>query len=337
MVLPTATVGTGETFPITPQANVTVQGATAGTPTIIDVPAKTVGFTLASAGCGLSNLTIDGTNLTGNSGIQVTKGTPSITNVTVQKMGADGIDVSGGTLSIGSGASSNHNSGTGIYITAGKVIISVPAGDTGATFNNNNYGIVIKGTGSFTCGAATGQANPAATASSNNNAGLFIEQTPALPSSTYVPPANVLSNFLAGDNGANGIHIYGGSSLKLRDSVTQGNADNGIWISAYSASAGDAGSVTSNDLSNIDLGQTTDPGGNTFQFGAASSPNAGAGICLDLPATANQQLNAAGNIFEGVNCGTATTTLKSNATCTGAVDYSIYGTTDNSIVVATCK
>ena len=345
-VLPTGTVGAAETFPLTPGANISIEGATTGTPTVVDVPTTTVGFTLAKTKVALSNLTITGTSLAGNAGVSVTAGTASLATVIVEDMGTYGIGVSGGTLAIGTAVQSNHNKGDGLKVTAGKATISIPTGDKAASFNNNDYGIVILGTGSITIGAATGQAAEVAHASANTNAGLFIEQTPT--TGTTAPPANVVYSFVANSNGGNGIRVFGGSTLTLVGSSTQGNAENGIFISAYSASAGDAGTVTSSDLSQINLGTTTAPGKNTFQYGEVNSPNKGAGICLDLAPMANQQLNAAGNIFEGANCATATTALKSNTTCTGAVDYSIYipaavgdagadaGTTD-SILVATCK
>jgi hypothetical protein len=346
-VLPTGTVGAAETFPLTPGKNITIEGATTGTPTVVDVPASTVGFTLAEAKVALSNLTITGTSLAANAGISVTAGTASLATVIVEDMGTYGIGVSGGTLAIGTAVQSNHNKGDGLKVTAGKVTISVPTGDTAASFNNNSYGIVILDTGSITIGAATGQAAEVAHASVNTHAGLFIEQTPG--TGTLAPPANVVYNFKANTNGTNGVHLYGGSSLELRNSSTQGNADNGLWVEAYSASAGDAGKVTSSDLSQINLGTTTpaDPGGNTFQYAEAASPNAGAGICVDLAAAADQQLNAAGNIFEGTNCATATVTLRTNNTCTGAVDYAIVNAgpvgdagadagTTNSIIVSTC-
>jgi hypothetical protein len=325
-------VGAAETFPITPQANVTIEGATTGTPTVVDVPTQNIGFTLGSSKAALVNLTIDGTSLAGNTGITVTGGTASLTTVTVQNLGASGIAVSGGMLTIGTSVSSSNNAGNGLNVTAGKVTISIPTGEHVATFDNNDYGIVIKGTGSITIGAATGQANPVADASSNKNAGLFIEQTPAV--GTASPPANVIYYLHANTSvNSNGIHVYGGSTLTLRNSVTQGNAVDGILISTYTA-----GTTTSNDVNFIDLGSATDHGGNAFQYGEANSPNKGAGICLDLAATANQQLDAAGNMFEGVDCTTATTQLKTSVTCTGAVDYAIMGTgTTNSILVTTCK
>lgn len=324
-VLPTADVGTKETFPITPQANVTIQGATAGTSTTIDVPALSTGIILSAASTGLSNLILNGNNAAGSTGISVTSHTGSLTNVVVKNMGGDGVLVSGGALSIGSSVTSKGNAANGLNVMGtGKVTITANTGDTKAVFDQNDYGIVVKGAGSITIGGTLTQV---AEASSNTHAGLFIEQTPG------TPPPNVVSNFRADDSvTATGMHVYGGSSLKLRNSWTQGNAANGIWISTYAA-----GTITSNDVSQIDLGQPTDNGGNTFQYATGASPNAGAGICLDLTPTAGQTLNAAGNKFEAANCATAATTLVKGATCTGGVDYAITGVlTTNTIVLTKC-
>jgi hypothetical protein len=323
-VLNTATVGAGEDFPIVVSANVTIEGGTAGSATTVDVPTNTTGFVMATSGSALNNLVIDGQDSPGSTGK-----TPSLTNVTVQNMGYDGIDVTGGTLTIGAGVSSTHNVSDGILIRgSAKAVVTVNTRDAVVSFSNNDYGIAIKDTGSLTVG---GTLNPAVTASSNTHSGLFIEQTPSSGSSA--PPANVISNFAAISNAITGIHVYAGSSLKLRTSALQGNSENGIWVETYTS-----GVTKSDDLSNIDLGTTSDNGGNTLQYSTGSQPNGGAGICLALTAAANQTLNAAGNKFEAANCATTADTLTKGTTCTGSVDYAITGINPtNSINLTKCK
>jgi hypothetical protein len=316
--------------------NVTVAGAKTGTPTLVDVPASNIGFRLDSAASGLDNLIIDGTMQAGNWGIVASNGsntTTTITNVEVRNMGENGINVqNAGGLTIGSGVSSHDNgtttltrSGLAIFNTA-KVVITVDVGGTAAAFDKNSAaGIAVYGSGSLTIG---GTLNPAARASGNTYEGLFIEQTPGSAAS------NVVSNFQALDTtNGNGIEIFGGSSLKLRNSQTKGNLHQGILVHTYVN-----GTTKSDDVSQIDLGLTTDNGGNTFQYATGASPNGGVGICLDLTPTAGQTLNAAGNVFEAANCANAANTLAHQANaCAGALDYGILGAgTTNKITLTKC-
>ena len=345
-VLDSATVQAGETFPIVVTGNVTVQGVAGPPATTIEVPASTTGFRLDAPSSGLANLVIDGTALTGNTGIVVTTGsatTTTLAGVTVQNMGDDGIDVvNEGVVTIGPGTGSNDNGSattgrSGMRVKDnGQAIIDVASGPP-ATFNGNGeHGILVTGGGSL---SISGSVNPAVIVDSNYIAGLFIEQTPVTGGT---PPENDVS-YLQATNSVttNGIHVYAGSSLKLRNSVTGGNAENGIAVTTY-----DKGEATqSDDVSAIDLGSinglTPDYFGlNTFQYasGGAFDPNGGAGICLDLTTTAAQTLSAAGNIFELVDCSTSSPpAIKHSAHCKDATDVAVTGTgTTNSVLVTNC-
>ena len=113
-VLNTAAVGAAETFPVTVPSNVTIEGAVAGTPALVDVPTNVAGFHLAAAASGLDNLTIDGTMLAGTSGVLVQAGataTTTITNVEIRNMAGNGINAAGGQLTIGTGTNV-HGNGT---------------------------------------------------------------------------------------------------------------------------------------------------------------------------------------------------------------------------------
>ena len=259
-------------MPVVVPKNVTIEGATAGAPSTVDVPTDETGFTLAADASGLSNLILDGTGLAGSTGIVATTGsgaTTTLTNVTVKNMGLDGIDVSHtGKLSIGTGVSSSTNgvgaAHSGLVVQDnGICTITVNTGGTAATFSHNTqFGISVLGAGSITIG---GTLNPAAVASSNSDAGLYIVQTPG-----NGVPANTVSNFASNTSlKGNGIHVYGGSSLKLRNSVTQGNPADGIEIQTYVN-----GTTTSDDVTHIDLGTAADAGGNTFQYATGAMPNA---------------------------------------------------------------
>jgi hypothetical protein len=103
----------------------------------------------------------------------------------------------------------------------GHASITVNAGGTAAAFDSNtSCGIGVEGAGSITIG---GTANPAVTANKNNNQGLYIAQKAAANA------PNVVSNFQANGSVGNfggpgdGIAMYAGSSLKLRNSSFSAN------------------------------------------------------------------------------------------------------------------
>jgi hypothetical protein len=324
-----------ETFPIVVPANVTIEGVTAGTPAVIHVPANATGFHLGAAASVLNNLSIDGAMGAGTSGILVQAGSTDatqITDVQVANMAGNGINAAGGTVTIGSGASSHNNgtaaapaSGISIYGTA-KVHITVDTGGTAAAFSNNTeHGILVQEGGSVNIG---GTLAPAVIASANAYAGLYIVQTP----SAAVAP-NVVTGFQALNTAAgHGIHVFGGSSLQLRNSHTKGNKDDGILVQTYVN-----GTTKSDSVALIDLGSATSAGGNTFQYATGGGPNGGAGICLALTPTAGQTLLAQGNIFEAANCATNAVALVSSTTCAAGADYGITGlATTNKIDLTKC-
>jgi hypothetical protein len=285
-ILNTAVVGPLETFPIVVPVNVTIGGATAATPTTVDVPAATSGFQLGASPSGLDNLIIDGTKVA-DYGIVVlgsTALTTSVTNVEIRNMLGVGVLVAANAvLSLGTNVAVHDNGADGLDV-RGSLTIKVNTGETAATFDKNGaHGINVGSAGSLTI---NGSLNPSVTASGNYDAGLLIQQTPGSKL-----PANLISNFQSLDSKhGNGISIYGGSSLKLRNSLTKGNKYNGIWVTTYTA-----GSTKNDDVSNIDLGTSGEAGGNTFQ--PATGSNGESGICLQLTPTAKQKLEAQGNIF----------------------------------------
>jgi hypothetical protein len=335
-ILNTGTAGAAETFPISVPANVTITGAVAGTPANVVVPATVDGFVLAAPLSGLTNLKIGGTNGTSGNGVVVSAGSASsttIANVEIQNTGAQGILVTG-VLTIGSGVNV-HNAGTTANAKSGMAIqgsgqvlmtLNTATNDTAAQFSNNTAaGIAITGKGSLT---VAGTLDPVLTLDSNANHGLFIQQTPG------TPPPNVVSNVhFTNTVTGSGITIYGGSSLKLRNSITRGNKNDGIVLYQFKNTT-----TTSDDMSQIDLGTATDAGGNMFQYATGNMPNGSSGICLAIGAMAGQTLNAAGNKFEAANCANAATTLVHTAgACAAGSDYGIVGaTTTNKITLTKC-
>lgn len=337
-ILNNTPAGANETFPITVPKNVTIEGATAGTPSTVQVAANSLGFWLDAANSSLNNLIVDGMMGAGTTGIAAHSGataTTTLTAVEVKNMALDGIQAVGSaTLSIGSGVSSHDNGAAGsqqqgLLVTgSAKVTITANTGDTAPVFNNNTgHGILVNGTGSVTIG---GTLSPAARASANGYAGLYIIQTPG-----NAVPLNSVTNLLAQNStNGNGITVHGGSALKLRSSTTKGNKNYGIWVTTYVN-----GTTKSDDLSQIDLGSAVGgAGGNTFQAAVGNNPNGDSGICLQLTLTAGQTLNAQGNVFEAANCATTAATLMHTANaCAAGSDYGILGAvTTNKIDLTKC-
>ena len=156
-VLTTGTAGSGETFPMVVPPNVTIEGAASGTPSTINLPADTTAFWLTGANSGLNNLVIDGGGKPLTAGIVVHQGTDAtttLTDVTIQNMGADGISAgTNAVLTILSGVSSSHNLGNGlIMVYPSTVTITVNAGETAASFSDNSGRGIDELGGSLTIG-----------------------------------------------------------------------------------------------------------------------------------------------------------------------------------------
>jgi serine/threonine-protein kinase len=319
-----------ETFPIAVPENVTVQGPSESQLTIVKAPiGASAVFRLGAPASGLDNLMIDGSQVRDGglvagevtSGIEVAPGsdaTTQVTNVQVQYMQDKGIVVMpSGVVTLGSGVSSMYNGyagptsqsqlGNGLVV-YGRAAIHVDEGEITAEFDHNHYyGIWVQDSGSLT---VTGTKNAVVHAYFNYH-GLLIHQTPSLAS-----PSNIITALVVNGSGGHGIVVTAGSSLKLRNSLSESNLGDGIVIRTP------AGSSPSNDVSLIDLGQAGDPGGNSFQ--PSNQRNSLSGICLALDAKAGKTLRAAGNVFEGIDCATTGAGLVHEAgVCAPHADYGI--------------
>jgi hypothetical protein len=331
-----AVVKTGETFPIVVPANVTIVGQNFVT---VAPPANTSAFRLAAAASGLKNLTLDGGNHTAATGVVVLAGSTSTTtleDVAVSNFLGDGIQVAGGTLSIGSGVTSSNNGllptrSDGLHVSVrngagGTVIISLPTPNQVAFNGNTGSGIVVDGASSVTIQGAPGTSGAGSVvANDNQQSGIIINQTGANP------PLNTLAGVVAWANqGGRGLVISAGSVVNLRSSYLLSNNNAGVEILAN-------GAIT--DVSKIDLGTLASPGKNTLQAALGSGQNGGGGICMEFANNANATLTAMGNIFAGPrDCSGATpgvVTGGRGVVCANHVDISFTGTT-NDIQVNTC-
>jgi len=306
-----ASAATGETFPLSVPANVTIRSELTTSVRTVEVAAGKTGFNLSRPNSGLASLIIDGKGAA-YAGIGVGGSASSTTTtlgfVTVTSMRNDGIYVESGGVRIGAGVRSILNGtsptstglGSGLHVRGGSAVIVVAAGEAATGFDQNAAnGIIVDGTGYVT---ATGKADltgypsvapPAVTSGTgtitvkqNKLAGIGIVQTSAASSS------NVLTGVVVWKNEGNGIRVYAQSRLILRDSVSVANGRNGVEISPTSAST---------SVANIDLGGDGF-GKNLLQWSGSGLSNLYAGICVDNFYGNAVTVLAKGNYFGAKSC-----------------------------------
>jgi len=247
--------------------------------------------------------------------------------------------VSNGTLAIGQGVTVT-GAGTavkrrdGLNIGGGLVNIMVTSGQAPTTFNNNSQdGIEVTGgvlniTGfPVTVPAPNGQGT--VVANGNALAGLRIFESPANAAFSSV------NGLVAWQNAQHGLRLYGGTKVKVRNGVFLASVLNGVYITPYEATS------AGNDLSQLDLGTTADPGRNMMQAAVGSMPNL-AGLCLGMTPGLNMTLtlSARGNIFAGpTDCTTSTAAIVRSTVCNGFADIGVVPSGDTAVVVdvATCQ
>jgi len=348
----TVTLDATEVLPIIVPANVTV--ATQAGPIRVNLPASSDvnlgnvgGFQLGGDQATIAPdpaapITIDGGSNSSGIAIGVSPGagkSAALSYVNVQNTGGHGIVVSNGTLSIGqglvvTGAGTALKRRDGLNIAGGLVNIMVGNGQAPTLFNNNSqHGIYVFGTGvinitgfPLTVPAPNGQGTVVATG--NAFAGLRIFEAPGAAG------MSTINGFVAWQNAQNGLRLYGGEKVKVRNSVFLANVLNGVYVTGYDASA------AGNDLSQVDLGSVSDAGRNVLQASVGSMPDL-AGLCVGMsPSRGLLTLSARGNIFAGpTDCTTSTAGIVRSAVCGGFVDLGVVsasGTTVN-VDVAGCQ
>jgi hypothetical protein len=342
----TTTLTGGETLPILVPMNVTI--TTTNGPIRLNLPASAdpnfanvAGFQLAGNQAAIAPdasapILIDGATNTSGIGIGASPGagrTASISYVALQQTGGHGIAVTNGTLNIGqgvtvTGAGTAAKRADGLNIRGGTVNINVAAGQAATTFNNNTqHGIYVAGSGvvnitgvPLTVTAPNGQGT--VTANGNVFAGLSIFEFPGASAMSTV------NGLVAWGNMQNGLRLYGGARVKVRNSVLLANLLNGTLITAYDMTA------PGNDLSQIDLGRPSDPGRNWLQGAMGSNPDL-AGVCVSMsPNQGTLTLSAQGNIFAGpLDCTTSTAAVTRSAVCGGYVDLGVISAAGTTVTV----
>ena len=207
----------------------------------------------------------------------------------------------------------------GLNIAGGLVNIMVTSGQAPTAFNNNTqHGIYVTGAAVInitgfpvTVPAPNGQGT--VVANGNALAGLRIFEAPGNAAFSTV------NGLVAWQNAQNGLRLYGGGKVKVRNSVFLANVLNGVYVTPYEATS------AGNDLSQLDLGTAADPGRNTMQAALGSMPNL-AGLCLGMTPGLNMALtlSARGNIFAGpTDCATSTAAIVRSTVCNGFADIGV--------------
>jgi Cys-rich repeat protein len=341
-----------ESFPIIVPANVTIttQAGPIRVPLAVstDINLSNVGgFQLAGDAAAIAPdpaapVIIDGASNLSGIGIGVSPGagrTVSLAYVTVVNTGGHGIVVSNGTLAIGqgvtvTGAGSAAKRRDGLNVAGGTVNITVGAGQAGTAFNNNTqHGIYVTGAGVInitgvpvTSPAPNGQGT--VVANGNAFAGLRIFEAPGAAAMSSV------NGLVAWQNTQNGLRLYGGERVRVRNSVFLANLLNGVLVTSFDATA------AGNDLSFIDLGTAADAGRNILQAAVGANPDL-AGVCVQMSGGQGAlTLSARGNTFSGpVDCTTSTAAVTRSNVCGGFVDVGIVPVAGTTVTldVATCQ
>jgi len=171
--------------------------------------------------------------------------------------------------------------------------------------------------------------NGQGTVQANGNffAGLGIFENPGAAAMSSV------DGLVAWQNAQNGLRLYGGARVRVRNSVFLANTLNGIYVTSYD------GTAAGNDLSQVDLGKAGAPGRNYIQALFGANPDL-AGLCVSMSGgMGTLTLAAEGNLFAGpTDCTVSTAGIVRSTVCGGYVDLGVIpasGTTVN-VDVALC-
>jgi len=213
----------------------------------------------------------------------------------------------------------------------------VAANEAATDFSNNTlYGIYVAASGTLT---VQGQPNGTTGKGSvivqgNYTANLCFQQQPGT-----VATASVIAGIVAWGATGHGLRLYGGSNVRVRNSVILANQGSGVMVSAYD------GTLAGNDLTKLDLGKANDFGRNTLQDATTGNANLVAGICTQMSRTVgNLALPAAGNTFAGprdcsqANPGTLTRAARTT-NCGAGVDLGTIAATGTTVTydISNCR
>jgi hypothetical protein len=327
-----STLDASEKYPLTLPADTTLT-ATGGT-VVVNTPAGDTAVVLARPATAIDGGT--GFDIKGGlHGIGVDTGSTDgtfIRDVTVEGTSGEGITlVHTGKLTIFenvlvTGAGDANVTASGIVATDTSILtITVKAGLSPTVITaNSQEGIDVLGNATL---LLTGVPDPSSllsgTVMTTDNAGAGVQFEQTSPVMSTAAKSSIDGLVSTGSVQGSGILVSGGISLKVRNSVLLANGADGVHV---------VSSGNNSQIGNIDFGtstlNTTDYGNNILQQTVAQgNQNAGAGICLDIPASMSalggQTLSAEGNIFGTSKDCRVGGALLTNKTCTGAADASV--------------
>jgi len=237
---------------------------------------------------------------TAGAGILVTGGSVAkplhIDHVEVAKF-FNGINVEGGKVDLLFGVDVHDSADVGLLVAAGRAEITVGANaDARTLFHANKIGIAVTSDPASVLianGSEDAQGLDRIAANSNTDAGIRIASPNA---------ENSLSHVGANLNGTNGLLLFGGAKVRVRNARAKQNGNAGIRIAAN-------GSVV--NVGGIDLGTDASPGKNEL----AGNPDAD--LCITADDT--HPVTAAGNLWGSLDCSlTAGGGVPFHTACAGA-------------------
>ena len=299
------------------------------------LPKDAIGLRFIGTGASLvpaagARLTIDGSGDTSGNGVvfnmSATGAKATISNVTIQNTGQDGVRVLKGTGVIGPGvtisdAGTATNAQSGVLVTDGTAELHGGNGaDQTIIQNNKEYGISVTGPGEVNVMNGVPDITPAP-----NGAGTIIVRGNtaggvSIAQSGTGLRVNDITGLVSWNNKGPGLRILAGSKLKLRKSVLLANAGSGLVVNQTD------NTPAGNDTSGIDLGKAFDAGANVLQMttAAGNHPNTESGLCVQLAETQGAHaVSALGNVFSGKNCATTAGALTKATACSQQVDLAL--------------
>lgn len=297
----TATAGSAETFPLVLPPNTTLAAAAGATVTVLVGAGE--GVHLSGATSAIDSVILDGQGVAAT-GVVVTAGPTTLSGVEIKGFTSAGVRANdGATLTLTAGASV-HDDGVGL-VASGNALVSIDG--TGATeqhptqiATNAGSGVEVRGQARVNvAGALSQQTAGAGTVVVKDNAldGILVEQL--LVAEGSAPPAGMtVTGLVATLNQGSGLHLFGGSGIKVRGSYLSGNTGQGVLVQTDPAFIpGGAGANDGNDISRLDFGVAGDLGNDVLQD--VGNPNGKKGACVDVTSgsSLNGPLKLEGNVF----------------------------------------
>jgi hypothetical protein len=322
----TASVGTGETFPIAIPPDTTLSPGPGALVAV--VVGSGDGLHLQGGSSAVESLVVDGQNAAAN-GVVVTAGPTRLAGVEVRGFTSAGVRADVGAQLTITARANLHDDGAGLVAT-GTAAVSIDGVD--ATEQqptriaaNGGHGIEVRGSARVDVTGTPSSLTPGAgtvVVADNTLDGVVVEQV-LVAQGAPGPAGMMMTGLVATRNGGSGLHVFGGSGVKVRGSYLSHNGLHGVFVQTDpDFISGGAGANDGNDIGRIDLGVGGDPGHDVLVDNA--SPNAKKGVCLEVTSGSglNGPLNLMGNVFatggSSVDCAQIAGSLPATGDCTAA-------------------